>query len=177
MLITNQYRWLNEEMHTQGKFDGPGATAYLDKIRAFITEFKVKDVLDYGCGGAVLAEHLALPVYNYDPCVPAFASDPPQADMLVALDVLEHIEDECLHDVLRHMREKFRVVGYVAIATHPDRSKLLPDGRNPHRIVANAAWWMGVLEQFFDVYPSRSIVVNSAVFILTPQNSRVLRHV
>lgn len=71
--------------------------------------------------------------------------------MITESYVLEHIEPEMLDQVLTHLRELTRVVGYFVIATRPDRSKLLPDGTNPHKIIESAEWWVNRIDEYFEI--------------------------
>jgi 2-polyprenyl-3-methyl-5-hydroxy-6-metoxy-1,4-benzoquinol methylase len=103
-------------------------------------------VLDYGSGKGSLKRALGLPVAEYDPAVPEHAAEPVAADLVVCSDVLEHIEPECLDEVLDHLKQLAKKVGFFVIATRPAK-KHLDDGRNAHLIVEDREWWMRKLEQ------------------------------
>ena len=99
-----------------------------------------RTLLDYGAGKGTLALAMPdVPVRNYDPVT--FPDDPDPADFVACLDVLEHIEPECLKAVLWHLRSKVLKAGFLTIATRPAK-KILPDGRNAHLIIKPAEWWL-----------------------------------
>ena len=60
----------------------------------------IKRVLDYGCGKGLLGLFLPISVYNYDPAMPEWSADPEPEDYLLCTDVLEHVEPDCIEDVV-----------------------------------------------------------------------------
>lgn len=112
-------------------------------------------VLDYGCGKGSLSRALrkiGWQAQEYDPGVEQYAAQPKPADLVVSLDVLEHIEPELLDNVLDHVRDLTRKILFVAIATRPAK-RFLTDGRNAHLIVEDGeTWWRPRFEERgFDV--------------------------
>lgn len=112
-------------------------------------------ILDYGCGKCTLKQALddlgillAAEWINYDPCIPEHAKEPPQCDLVVCTDVLEHIEPELLQDVLIDLRAKTRKAAFFAIHIGP-AVKELPDGRNCHLIQEAPVWWLQRLQAHF----------------------------
>lgn len=142
-LISETYRKLNRELHDQRPDYGTTARNYVQKI-ANLVEAAGDDatILDYGCGKGLLKQFLPhLNVFEYDPAIPGKDGEPSPADFLVSIDVLEHIEPDCLTDVLEHMRRKAKGVVFLTVATRPAK-KTLPDGRNAHLIVETIDWWL-----------------------------------
>ena len=144
-LITEEYRAQNAALHAGGRFGGSGHK-HADRIADFAATLGAKTVLDYGCGQGTLKP--ALPGYvvtEYDPAIPEKAAMPMPADLVVANDVLEHVEPECIEDVLVHLQSLARKGMYLAIALRLDSKKTLPDGRNPHVLVRSENWWKAKL--------------------------------
>ena len=56
------------------------------------------------------------------------------------MDVLEHIEPECLDEVLDHLARITGKILFVAISTIPAK-RYLTDGRNTHLIIREGDWW------------------------------------
>ncbi len=79
-------------------------------------------------------------VREYDPGIIGKDALPKPADLVIATDVLEHIEPELLGNVLEHIRSLARLGVFLNIATSPAR-EILPDGRNAHLIIRPPAWW------------------------------------
>ena len=154
-LITQEYKKQNEELHQVRKSYGANGHQNKSLVTRLVREYDCKDILDYGCGKADLDRSLNkwfkfYKVTNYDPAIPEYADLPPLSDLVVCTDVLEHIEPECLHDVLDHLKEVAKKIILISIATHPAK-KNLPDGRNAHLIQEKIEWWMPKLRERFHV--------------------------
>lgn len=108
-----------------------------------------KSVLDYGCGKGTIRKSfneagLSI-VEEYDPAIVGKEKLPSPADLVVCVDVMEHIEYDCLNAVLNHLKDVTRKILFVAIATAPSK-RTMSDGRNTHLIVQNDDWWRAVFE-------------------------------
>jgi hypothetical protein len=62
---------------------------------------------------------------------------------------LEHIEPDCIDEVLEDLRRLTKSLLYATICTVPARKKL-PDGRNTHVLQQPMEWWRPKLEALFD---------------------------
>ena len=153
-LITDEYRSQQAALHATGRY-GRAAKAYARMVAQYMDRLKITSLLDYGCGSnRSLLTALPLPadvVYEgYDPCVPEYSADPLPADLVVCIDVLEHIEPELLDNVLDHLASLCDPYGFFSIHLGP-AAKTLPDGRNAHLIQQPPAWWRLRLEPRFKV--------------------------
>lgn len=148
MLITTEYQALNAHLHDTNIGYGVGGWHWIGPILAIARELDAGEVLDYGAGKGTLKRWMPFefPVINYDPIT--FPADPPICDMAACLDVMEHIEPDCLNDVLRHIRSKVRKGALFVISTRLAQ-KTLQDGRNAHLIVEGEDYWMPKLKEFF----------------------------
>ena len=171
MLISPAYRDLNRQLHSENALYGISGERFAKDIERLIESDKPATILDYGAGKGTLAQALpGLPIINYDPCVPGMDAAPEPADLVVCTDVLEHIEREHLNAVLRDLKRVTRRKLFFNISTVPALKKL-PDGRNAHLIVQDAAWWRERLERHFHILwmePKRSKVFGEAVPRLEP---------
>jgi len=119
-----------------------------------IKEHGSVSVLDYGCGRQTL--HNAMPPItgmswvDYDPCVDELSDAPEPADLVACTDVLEHIEPECLENVLDDLQRVVRKLGFFVIATKPAQ-KSFSDGQNTHKIVKDVHYWLPKLKKRFYV--------------------------
>lgn len=166
-LITDDYQRLNAESHTAHSNWGRGGLLWKDFIAGLLRDFNAKTVIDYGCGKGGMTDALAALGYDvqgYDPAIPAFHKLPRKADFLVSLDVLEHIEPECLDAVLAHICG-LAPVCFLTIATR-NAKHVLPDGRNAHLIVQNSAWWTERLGQYFSQIIPQPIFRNREMAVL-----------
>lgn len=166
-MISDEYRRLNAQMHSESKFTGPDALAHIPAILECAAHLGAETVLDYGCGCAVLADLLPLSIQNYDPAIESFSRDPLPADLVVSIDVLEHVEPEMLAQVLEHIRSKALKGAYLHISLVYDGVKLMPDGRNPHLLVMPSEWWIDKLSGDFEILQSEITVKHKKPYSLT----------
>ncbi|MBM3450556.1 MAG: DUF115 domain-containing protein [Armatimonadetes bacterium] len=151
MLITEYYRALNIALHARGHY-GAGGARWAEAVRALRQTCAAENVLDYGCGQGTLRAELGAPEWmrEYDPAIPGKDAAPEKADVVVCTDVLEHVEPECLDDVLKHIAALAGKAVFLNIATRP-AIKHLADGRNAHLIVEAPSWWRAALEKWFRI--------------------------
>jgi len=155
------------EIHATGAY-GNTSLKSLRLLRPEIQILKPRSVVDYGCGQSVLVDRLdlgyPLDLYRYDPAIPAFAEKPKvMADLLINIDVLEHIEESDLDDVLADMRSMCRDA-LIIVDTAPAK-RFLPDGRNLHVTLKPHDWWQArIAEHFGALYPVRTLRTARAGF-------------
>jgi hypothetical protein len=143
-LISDEYRDLQRELHARPEGYGGKGYKWATAIIALAKRVGAASVLDYGCGQGSLKRHLEktphLRVAEYDPAVKGKDGRPSFADLVVATDVLEHIEPERLAGVLAHIRGLARQAVFFVIALEP-ANKVMADGRNAHLIQQPREWW------------------------------------
>lgn len=149
-LISDEYRALNAQLHRDNLAYGVGGGKYAATVLKLAETLKTHSILDYGAGKGYLAKALHVPIWEYDPAIPEKAAAPRPADLVVCLDVLEHIEPDKLLPVLGDLARCTKRLGYFVIHTGPS-SKSLADGRNAHLIQENKGWWRKRLDRVFRV--------------------------
>lgn len=147
--ITPEYLEQNRKLHAVGNY-GLSGQRWAPTVLNVCKVAGSRDILDYGCGQRTLERTLGFPIRNYDPCIPGLDAPPEPADVVVCTDVLEHVEPDCLDEVLDDLKRVTRRIGFFVIANRPAK-KTLPDGRNAHLIQEPASWWRPKLEQRFQV--------------------------
>lgn len=149
MLYTLEYQQLLREEHARRPWGHVGHT-HSDRVLAVSDQYHCQTILDYGCGQGLLSQKIGqlIPVYNYDPGRSEYSALPAPADLVVCVDVLEHIEPHCLDTVLAHIQSLTQVVAYFTVTSIPARSTF-PDGRNLHLIQQPTSWWLTKLSQYF----------------------------
>ena len=109
-------------------------------------------LVDYGAGRSDIARRLARKahierVVAFDPAVPDIAERPQETfDVLMSLDVLEHIPEEEMDAVLAEMAEMAEHAIHVIDIRLADAT--LSDGRNAHVSLHDEAWWHARLARF-----------------------------
>lgn len=144
MLITEEYRKLNEQMHFEKKAYGTSGVKLANYVKSIAENAKTTDILDYGCGKGTLAANLPFDIKQYDPAIPEHATPPEPADIVICSDVLEHIEPECLTDVLDDLYRLTKKSTLLVIHNGAAK-KHLPDGRNAHLIQEDEQFWLTML--------------------------------
>ncbi len=123
-------------------------------VNQLVDENRPTTILDYGAGKRLLRTALkpfGAELTEYDPGIPEIASLPAGVfDLVCCIDVLEHVEPECLADVLADIRARTGALAFLTIHTGP-AGKFLSDGRNAHLIQKPVYWW---LDQIAGLYRS-----------------------
>ena len=159
MLISDSYREQQEIMHKTVPSYGRVAKKYGTRVSSLLDEFELDSILDYGCGHKrSLLRHLyfdrKVEYRCYDPAVPKYAAEPTPAALVCCIDVLEHVEPECLDAVLDHLRDLTQGILFATVHTGAARKKL-PDGRNAHLIQQDMEWWLPKFTDRFEIIGTR----------------------
>lgn len=156
MLITPKYLKQQKELHRNQRY-GAASKKFAPVVAEIIEEFQPQSILDYGCGKGSLRRALGRVLKGrtfgqYDPARWRFSVMPHgKFDMVCCIDVLEHIEPECLDDVLASLKRKTGELMVATVHTGP-AGKKLPDGRNAHLIQWPMDRWVAkLMEHFHDV--------------------------
>jgi uncharacterized Rossmann fold enzyme len=163
--ITPEYIIQNRLLHETNAAYGTSVLRHKDTIIKLYQTTKATSLLDYGCGKGLLAKNLEFPIWEYDPAIPGKDKAPRSADLLVCVDVLEHVEPELLDSTLRDLARCTIKVGYIVIATYPSQ-KTLPDGRNTHLIQQGKDWWVETLRKHFIIPDNGIFEVKSELHII-----------
>lgn len=152
-MITEQQKKLNKALHEKNasfgrRDDGAGLATNLGSTLIRLHELGIcNSVLDYGTGKGLLVDKLrrempsTIKVTGYDPAVDQWDTIPSQpSDIVVCLDVLEHIEISEISNVLHDINRYTTNFCYLVIDLQPAVKKL-DDGRNAHVLLAPAEWW------------------------------------
>lgn len=149
-LISAEYVALNRQLHRDNLAYGVGGGKYAKRVLEIAASIGSHSILDYGAGKGYLAKEIPFPIWEYDPAISGKEHSPRPADIVVCLDVLEHIEPDKLLVVLQDLARCTKRLGYFVIHTGPS-SKFLADGRNAHLIQEPKHWWRKRLDLNFRV--------------------------
>lgn len=143
----DQYKIKHEEGYTSYLGISP---TYNDRerIKAYLEEYKVKTLLDYGIAQGVgyekgnLAEYWGLESFaGYDPAVERYSQKPVgKFDAVLCYDTLEHIPEGSIDYVLQDIFSYTDGIILLRIDKGPAYA-LLPNGDNCHLTIQPAAWW------------------------------------
>ena len=167
-VISDSYLKEQIELHQRDSEYGSQSINHAPNVQKVMNDLKLSSLSDYGAGKKHLQTSLIklgltdFDYFPYDPAYPEYGK-PTSADMVACIDVLEHIEEEYLDNVLEELKLITRKVIYLCIASGPAR-KVLKDGRNAHLIQKPPRWWLPKLCKLFNIeylesQPKRGFVV------------------
>jgi len=152
MLITQSYLEQQKALHATGRY-GTAGEKLAPMVNALVSEFAPKTLLDYGCGSRQSLKKGLTPMVEYagyDPCVEKYAGDPVPADLVVCIDVMEHIEPQFIDPTIGRLRALTKTWCFVTVHTGP-AGKFLSDGRNAHIVQEPPRWWLPKFMAHFDL--------------------------
>ena len=183
LLITDYHRQINKELHAKksvneeddevGGFYGGSGKLYAGNVAILAGQLvksngNISTLLDYGCGMRTLEQTLppitGLSINNYDPCVEGLDNIPEPADIVVCTDVLEHVEPDCLENVLDDLKRVTKKTLFLAVSTRL-ANKSYCDGQNAHKIVQTYDWWYPKIRKRFHV-AKKEIVPNDKLICI-----------
>ena len=154
MLITESYRKEQEHLHENPNY-GVASVSVAPVVTHLINTLKIDEMLDYGAGKGRLAQSITpdrkVMIALYDPAMPDYSDEPAPCEFVACIDVLEHIEPDCLDSVLDDLKRVTLGYGFFTIHTGP-AVKVLTDGRNAHLTQEDYTWWMPKLWSRFHVH-------------------------
>lgn len=150
-LISQDYKQQLRMLHDRDVMWGSSALRWRQDVIDHAEVLQAKTILDYGCGKGLLknqTEKFGFEIREYDPGIPGKDGPPEPADMVVLLDVLEHVEPDHLDGVLAHVKSLAFKGALFVPALYPSGT-LLPDGRDSHLILQPPEWWVEKIESVF----------------------------
>ena len=138
-------------------YDGHSTLAFAKLIRDIINKNQIKSMLDYGCGKGFyyenpfniknlkidsLKKYWDIEIDLFDPCYKknSLIDENKLYDLVISIDVLEHIPSQDIGWVLEKIISKARKFVFLNVACY-SAVALLPNGQNAHINVNNPNWW------------------------------------
>jgi len=138
---------MQAEMHATKRY-GTAGYKQAGNVATLMRDVGAKELLDYGSGSRLSLKAglddlgaTGFAYRPYEPAIPEYAGEPEPSQFVACIDVLEHIEPECLDAVLDDLQRVTQGVGYFTVHCGP-AGKHLPDGRNAHLIQEGPEWWL-----------------------------------
>ena len=127
-----------------------------DEIKNLLDSYSCKTLLDYGCGDALqYTEHKLHEYWNldeyypYDPAIPRHNTLPDKGvkfDAVINTDVLEHIPEEYVYDIIDDIFSYAGKCVYFSICVSKAKA-ILPNGDNAHCTLKSHEEWVDIIEQ------------------------------
>lgn len=174
--ITEDYRKLQQDLHRNPNY-GIASLSFAPLVAEIMRRTGAKSISDYGAGKKRLVKGLfqagvrSFDYHPYDPAFPEYGK-PRAADLVCCIDVLEHIEPECLTNVLDELASITTKFGFFSIHLGP-AEKVLADGRNAHLIQKPISWWLKQLIERFEIdhLQRHQMMGNGVWVIVAPQHA------
>lgn len=166
--ISEEYIHLQKKLHLNPKY-GVASLQMATTVKKIFEDFNFRSISDYGAGKKNLEKCLLklglknFEYYPYDPAFPEYGS-PKEADIVCCIDVLEHVEEVYLSNVLDELKKIVIRLGFFTIATKPAR-KFLSDGRNAHLIQKPSSWWLPMMCSRFEIEFLQNIPVGFLLIV------------
>jgi hypothetical protein len=167
MLYSAQYQKILEQSHATSPW-GLASQFELPHVLKLVQQYQITYVLDYGAGRQFLAQELPkhfpeIQIHSYDPGIPSLSHPPHPAELVCCIDVLEHVEPDCVDSVLDNLGQLVQRLGFFTVATDPAK-RILPDGRNAHLCIQPIDWWREKIQERFSIIEHKH-----KKFIVAPQ--------
>jgi len=157
-LLSSSYKRTLIDTHkaTENAWGGGHSVDKLPKYESEMSKLGVKSILDYGCANGKFKVFMDKKkphyiVYEYDPGIRGKDKKPSPCDYVVCCDVMEHVEEDYLEAVMKHLKFLILKGGFFNISTK-SAITILTDGTNAHKIVKDGEWWVDIFKKYFDVY-------------------------
>ena len=155
--ISPGYRDQLAQLHAQRPDFGARGHRWAGEAYKWSRSFGASTFLDYGAGkGSLLRaceQWLPEPYtwQDYDPAIAEYSFPPRPADLVMCLDVLEHVEPDHIDAVLDELRGLALKACVMFVDTGPAH-KTLPDGRNAHIRQRPIRWWLDKMQDRFTLH-------------------------
>ncbi len=152
--ISSAYLAMQQYLHKNPNY-GVASLSAAPIVKQVMQRYGIRSISDYGAGKCNLRVGLqqngvmGYEYFPYDPVFPEYGPPKP-ADLVCCIDVLEHIEIECLPAILGDLKSITRKHGFFTVHTGAAQ-KVLPDGRNAHLIQQPTSWWLPKLCEHFEI--------------------------
>ncbi len=138
-------------------YNGQSTIVFAKLIKDIIKKNQIKTMLDYGCGKGFfysnssnmhgfeiksLRDYWKIDIDLYDPCYEknSFLDEKKKYDLVISIDVLEHIPAQDIDWVLDKIISKANIYVFLNVACYPAVA-LLPNGKNAHININDYNWW------------------------------------
>ncbi len=142
------------QIHATHSWGNTSVGLHSKYIQLLLQDHQPQSILDFGCGQSKLAPYLQSQIesikqaYRYDPSIPEIKNKPKATvDWVLNTDVLEHIPEEQLDDILTDIKSLSNKV--IFMIHLKEATLILPNGQNAHCTIKPPVWWQNKINQHF----------------------------
>lgn len=153
-------------------YNGSSTIKFAEILKKVITKNNYRSLLDYGSGKGdayhtktIFIDKTYPPLKDFwnidptlfDPGVPYPKPKNSKFDIVISIDVLEHIPYQDLNWVISEMFEFSKEMVFINVACYEAKSKL-PNGKNAHVSVFDEMWWCGFISAIASNHNKKALV-------------------
>tara|TARA_Y100000741_G_scaffold338023_1_gene297781 strand:+ start:380 stop:1042 length:663 start_codon:yes stop_codon:yes gene_type:complete len=157
-------------------YNGKTTMVFAKILKEIIEKNKVNDLLDYGSGKGdryynesdfgnetypPLEKYWGVKPTLYDPGVPHPKPTGNKFDIVISIDVLEHIPLEDLGWVINEIFEFAKKIVFINVACYP-AERSFSDGSNVHVSLFHPMWWYGFITNIALNYNKKCFLICSS---------------
>ncbi len=159
---------------TNDAYNGKSTLDFAKLIKDIIKKNQIKTMLDYGCGKGFfysnpfnihdqeivsLKDYWKIDIDLYDPCYEknSFLEETKKYDLVISIDVLEHIPSQDIDWVLEKIISKAKKYVFINVACYSAEA-LLPNEKNAHINVNDYNWWNNKILKLKKIYKNTKII-------------------
>ena len=160
-------------------FNGISTVPYAPIIKNIIKKNNINNLLDYGCGKAEFYESkfklddIEYPSFKnfwdidinlYDPGYARYSKlcKNKNYDMVICIDVLEHIPIEDIDYVLEELSNLANKYIFLNVGCY-SAAALLPNGKNAHITIQKPEWWYEKIHNLINIRQNLKIICNCTI--------------
>ena len=179
--LTNFYKSLHSGKITNEDpnkiYNGISTMVFAKIIKKIIKKNKIKYLLDYGSGKGdryffkssfgneeypPLKDYWGVKTTLFDPGVPYPKPKNKKYEMVISIDVLEHIPLQDLNWVIEEIFNFSEKIVFLNVACFPAK-RLLSDGSNAHVSLFHPLWWCGFLTSIASKFDKKCFLVCTSI--------------
>ena len=144
-------------LHGKKRYGTSSERQLVSPVQNLINKKNPQSVLDYGCGQSRLYSKITGPdiIDRYDPAISGIDHIPrDHYDLVICTDVMEHIPEEEVDNVLRELKSLGDTV-YIVISCDL-AAEILPNGENAHCTVRPPIWWIKKLREHWPEFKANT---------------------
>ena len=162
------------KINERDAYDGHSTLVFAKLIRDIIKKNQIETMLDYGCGKGFfysnesnqngikinsLKDYWKIDIDLYDPCYEknSFIDEKKKYDLVISIDVLEHIPSQDTDWVLEKIISKAKKYVFINVACY-SAIAILPNGENAHINVNEPKWWHEKILKLKKIYQHVKII-------------------
>lgn len=126
------------------------------KMLTAVGDFKT--ILDYGAGNSKFKKDWFnkypndnIEIFEFEPGRKELAVEPPECDVTICYDVLEHVERDKIAATMELIANKTKKIFYFSICKIKSYRNF-DDGTNLHLTIENEDFWLKFINKYFEVY-------------------------